>query len=95
MEIDTTIVTEHIVKGILLKPTFIMSVDGQQRYSGKVIFPVSNGTELVVEIKPEEWNTFWSNFSNGKYLLEVLKAEYDLSTLVIPSDIETWFNNMV
>ena len=95
MEIQTTITTEQVIKGTLGKPRFGMHTNIDQQYWGVVTFPVSGGSELQVEIKPEEWNEFWSNFSSGKYLIERLKTEYDLSTLVIPNDIEEWFVNMV
>lgn len=93
MEIETTITTEKVVSGTLLKPTFIMSTNGNQEYYGKVSFPVSTGDELIIDIPPEDWNNFWTNFNNGKYLLELVKAKYNLDTLVIPENIETWFSN--
>lgn len=98
MEIETKIVTEEVIKGTLGKPRFEMWNNGDG-YEGRVIFPILvsdlKANEIEVKIPTEEWNTFWANFSNGKYLIETLKREYDLSTLVIPNDIESWFSNVL
>jgi hypothetical protein len=98
MEIETTITTEEVIQGEIGKPRFEMWNDGSG-YQGRILFTIArNGlpsNDIEVKISTIEWNDFWSKFSSGKYLIELLKAEYDLSTLVIPNDIETWFSNVV
>ena len=104
MDIDITQTTIKRIKGTLGKPFFSMEPSANQ-YSGTIIFPVTTTNEgmvlgfttdsMTVVIKPQDWNVFWAQFNNGKFLIETLKAQYDITDLIIPTDIETWFTNVL
>lgn len=96
MEIEKTIIRKEVIKGTLGKPRFEMSNEGDG-YHGRILFPVLERElmkgSIEVKITADEWNAFWSNFNNGKYLIEQLKEKHDLTNLEIPADIEDWFVN--
>lgn len=96
MQIETII--KEVIHGELGKPTFIMR-PMLDKYTAIITFPVlKDGVSfrtLTTQITEKKWNAFWSQFNDGRHLIEKLQEKYDLSTLVIPDDIEDWFVNMV
>lgn len=103
MDINITQTETKVIKGTLGKPRFSMSPDNKGKYTASIRFPIIDAeqkiapiptfNDVTVNIPIEEWNNFWSNFNTGGYFFQLLKSKYDISALVIPTDIETWFIN--
>jgi hypothetical protein len=97
MEISIT--QTNTISGELGKPSCSIMVDGVGNYSANITFPVFTtdvlkGTEtLSIFVSTRDWNTFWTEFNSGRYLIELLKQKYNLDNLTIPSNIEDWFIN--
>lgn len=67
----------------------------QARVMFSVLCPVSQKVlkEEVIEYSGEEYNEFWSNFNNGKFLYEELvKNEEDIE---VPDEVEDDFINQL
>lgn len=97
---DISITQTKNIVGTLGKPDFVMK-SVNNNYSATISFPIITtnneftNERIVCKITSENWNTFWSLFNNGKYLVDTLKAQQNMPNLVIPSDIETWFTNVL
>lgn len=96
---DITITQTKNIVGTLGKPDFIMK-SINDKYSATISFPIVTTGEftnerVVCKITSENWNTFWSLFNNGKFLVDTLKVQQNMSNLIIPNDIESWFVNVV
>ena len=96
MDINTTLPGTP-VSGTLGKPSFRFDVV-EGKYRAMITFPVNTGeynpTFLQVPITFDKWNDFNTSINNTwRPLFEELKKKYDITNLIIPDDVDSWFLN--